>query len=169
MIEDYAAIYREMHAFGPDRFAGHSIKPHVRDIAALVSHTRARSLLDYGSGKGAQYREAEVQSAWGGLVPHCYDVGVPEFAKRPTGQFDGVICTDVLEHIAEADLEEVLDDIFSFARKFVFFSVATRLAGKTLPDGRNAHLTVRKALWWKILINRRKPRRDLIVERRFIK
>jgi hypothetical protein len=167
--EDYQSIYRQMHADGLDRFAGLSLLPHVSSIAALVSKTGARSLLDYGAGKGAQYFERRAHEAWGGLMPALYDVGVPEFSQRPTGTFDGVICTDVLEHIAEPDLPEILDDIFSFAGKFVLFSVATRLAGKTLPDGRNAHLTVRAPLWWKALINSRKPRHDLIVERRFPK
>lgn len=168
MVEDYAAIYREMHSHSADRFAGLSILPHVETISVLISKTGARSLLDYGSGKGAQYRDHAVQRSWGGLTPTCYDVGVPAFSQRPTGKFDGVICTDVLEHIAEPDLPAFLDDVFSFANSFVFFSVAVRPARKNLPDGRNAHLTVRDAAWWKAMINSRRPP-ALIAEKRFIK
>ena len=34
------------------------------------------------------------------------------------------------------------------AKKFVFFAISTRAAKKTLPDGRNAHLTVQSPDWW---------------------
>ena len=34
------------------------------------------------------------------------------------------------------------------ADKFAFFAISTRPAKKTLPDGRNAHLTVQSPDWW---------------------
>jgi hypothetical protein len=155
MREDYAAMYGALHQ-KEKKFSGKSITPSVPAIARLVEQTNARRLLDYGCGKGKQYDEMRVHDAWGGNLPYRYDPGVKRFSERPKGAFDGVICTDVMEHIAEDDVDEVLADIFSFLPErrdggvsFAYFYVACRPAKrKTLPDGRNVHLTVRPPVWW---------------------
>jgi len=145
---DYSATYTQMHQHNEKTFAGYSLKNYLGEIAALVKETSAETLLDYGSGKGYQYLAKRMHEAWGGILPVCYDVGVRQLTERPTGKFDGVISTDVLEHIAEPDVDQVLDDIFSFAEAFVFLAIACRKSKKTLPDGRDAHLTVREPSWW---------------------
>jgi hypothetical protein len=77
-----------------------------------------------------------------------YDPGVPEYETLPTGEFDGVICTDVLEHIPEGLLPETFETIFSKARHFVFLVIDCGLAVKKLPNGENAHCTVKLPSWW---------------------
>ena len=64
----------------------------------------------------------------------------------PDGPFDGVISTDVLEHIPEEHLPETFDQIFSRAERFVFLAICTRKAIAILPSGENAHCTLRLAL-----------------------
>ena len=57
-------LYREMHARGelmrsiaPEHtFPGSSLLPQAHHVRRLVAQTGARSILDYGSGKGSQYR-----------------------------------------------------------------------------------------------------------------
>lgn len=157
MKEDYAEMYGALHGrqggkYFPGRSRGKEADRVIRDL--VQSHDAYR-VLDYGSGKGRQYSQKKLHESWGlGEAPVCYDVGVPEFRRRPTGVFDGVLCCDMMEHIAESDVDEVLADIFSFADPefgFVFFHISTRPSGNTgkrLPDGRDAHLTVRPAEWW---------------------
>ena len=155
MREDYAAIYTELHK-NHKHYTGKSIRSGLPHIVKLVEETKPRRLLDYGCGKGQQYSVHKVHEAWGGLKPHCFDVGVPAFSENPTGYFDGVICTDVMEHIDPADVDTILDDIFGFLRprddggtSFAFFWISCRPAArKTLPDGRNVHLCVREPSWW---------------------
>lgn len=156
MKEDYAKLYSELHQ-KDKAFAGRSIRTYVPDIAALVQQTGAKRLLDYGSGKGYQYLQYRVHEQWGGILPHCFDIGVRQLSERPLGYFDGIICTDVMEHIAEEDVDEVLADVLSFAEDnaFAFFAISCRPAAKkTLPDGRNVHLTVREYAWWSAKIAR---------------
>lgn len=145
---DYAKVYTQLHEENPKAFAGNSIKNYVHDIASLVHLFGAKTLLDYGSGKGYQYLKHRVHEHWGGILPYCYDVGVRQLSEKPEGTFDGVICTDVMEHIEEQDVDAVLRDIFGYSNSFVFFCIACRAAKKKLPDGRNAHLTIQPPEWW---------------------
>lgn len=152
---DYGAMYSELHN-NQKVFPGTSIKSYVSEIAQCVRLYRPRNLLDYGSGKGFQYLVGRVHENWGGLLPHCYDVGVRQLAEKPKGPFDGVICTDVMEHIDEPDVNEILADIFSMVparddggTSFAFFAIACRPAArKRLPDGRDVHLTVKPPEFW---------------------
>ncbi len=62
---------------------------------------------------------------------------------------DCVVCFDVLEHIFVSDVATVLRDIFSHAEKLVILNVACYEANALLPNGENAHITVRNPHWWK--------------------
>jgi len=148
---DYAKTYGAMHDKNAKHFSGYSIKPYVQEIAALILKFQPERLLDYGSGKGYQYLALRVQNHWGGLLPYCYDPGVVQLRIKPEGPFGGIICTDVLEHIEEADVDGLLDDLFGFAdvNAFVFLSIACRPAKrKRLPDGRDVHVTIKPPKWW---------------------
>lgn len=141
------AQYRVMHASGK-MFRGASIKGHIEALTDLIAKHKPETMLDYGSGKGAQYTEWKVQENWGGLVPTCYDPGVPGIDVKPEGKFDGVICTDVIEHIPPETVEQEYLEAINYATKFAFFCIYTGPARKFLPDGRNAHLTQRPEKWW---------------------
>lgn len=153
MKVDYAAEYRALHERKKKWFSGKSIMNYAGEIAELVYATDAKTILDYGSGKGKQYTDFLVHKRWGGVLPRCFDVGVEKFSKRPEGLFDGVICTDVMEHIDQDDVDEILADIYSFVRPhgFAFFNIACRPSNndkKRLSDGRDVHLTVKPPHWW---------------------
>ncbi|HRJ12369.1 MAG TPA: hypothetical protein PKW15_03895, partial [Alphaproteobacteria bacterium] len=62
---------------------------------------------------------------------------------------DAVINFDVLEHIFIADLPAIIRDLFCHARKLLIVNVACYHAAAQLPNGENAHITVRPPLWWK--------------------
>lgn len=161
------AEYRQLHTEGAiaqglsaeDTFPGQSLPEHAPAIRALIEATGARSLIDYGSGKGRQYDWTDMTMADGEVVPSLaaywgnpeivlFDPGYPPLSERPAGPADGVVCTDVLEHCPEEDMAWILDEIFSLARRFVFANVASYPAAKTLPSGENAHCTVRPPVWW---------------------
>lgn len=149
MITSYMKSYRDLHQTYPKIFSGRLDLDTADRIACLVDQTRARSLLDWGSGKGYQYLRDRIHERWGGILPHCYDIGVIQLHDKPEGTFDGVICTDVLEHIKPADVEEVLVELMRYARRFVYMGICCRLAGKHFLDGTNVHLTVRPPAWWR--------------------
>lgn len=169
--ERLLAQYRQLHAQGdartgesPDRvFPGKSLPPQARHIRRLIERYGARTLLDYGSGKGTQYAPLpftdvdgrsypDIRSYWGGLEIRCYDPAYAPFAEAPSGRFDAVIATDVLEHVPEEDMPWVVAELFGHARHFVFANIACYAANRILPNGANAHCTVRPAKWWRRLV-----------------
>ena len=53
-----------------------------------------------------------------------------------------------MEHIPEDIVPKALDTIYSKAKKFVYLAICTRLAHAILPNGENAHCTVKEPDWW---------------------
>lgn len=153
--ENYAALYTPLHeAKNGKYFPGKTVVRYVGDIRNLVLEQNARTLLDYGSGKGKQYEpQHNLIPSWNNIVPHMYDVGFRAFSRRPKKKFDGVFSSDMMEHIAEYDVDAVLEDIFSFVEDdhagFVFIALGcTPSPKKRLLDGRNVHLTIKPPAWW---------------------
>lgn len=161
-------FYAQMHSEGDDAidipadkmFDGRSLGVHISTIRSLLKRVQARTLLDYGAGKAKHYEKTEfglpdgrkvtgLRQLWGLQEVRLYDPGYAPHAEYPTGSFDAVICTDVLEHIPEQDLDWVIGDLFRFARSVLYAGVATYPAGKLLPDGSNAHVTLKPAEWWR--------------------
>ena len=138
--------YKLMHDVG--KYRGGLDDDVIEHITALVKKHDAKDLLDYGSGKGRQYDdEFNQHQAWG-ILPDCYDPAYPPFATLPDHMYDGVICTDVAEHIPENDVPAFFSQVLGFATKFAVFSIDTIPATKMLPDGRNCHLTLKTPEWW---------------------
>lgn len=168
---ELSELYRRMHLEGerflnipPEKtFPGESLPPQAGRIKRLIARTGATNVLDYGSGKGQQYdlrniRFADgaaaesIQDYWEVDFVQCFDPSYPPHSAVPTGQFDGVVCTDVLEHCPEEDVPWIVEELFGFATRFVFASVACYPARKRLPNGENAHCTVKPAAWWEEFI-----------------
>ena len=112
-------------------------------------------MLDYGAGKGHQYdlnrTDVDLREVYGVSEITCYDPGHQPYSSLPDGSFDGVICLDVMEHCPEEDLPWIISEIIGYAEKFVYFTVACFKAEKKLPNGENAHCTVRPPAWWKAM------------------
>lgn len=168
LLDMYGKLHREGEPdLGIDAeatFDGRSLPAHAPKIAQIAREHGAKTLLDYGSGKGRQYKPFRmefadgsvfdsVQELWNVDAITCYDPGYAEFAQLPSGTFDGVICTDVMEHCPEEDLPWILSEIFGYAKKFVFLSVALYPAVKTMPNGENAHCTLMPTDWWTALFD----------------
>lgn len=163
--------YRAMHEQGEkflsipaeETFPGKSLMAQVHRIKALIQITGALTVLDYGAGKGKQYEPQPVRDSagerWPSVIDYwdidevvCYDPCYAPFSKYPSGKFDGVISTDVLEHCPEEDIPWIIEEMFSFAQRFVFANVACYPARKRLPSGENAHCTIKPVKWWSELI-----------------
>ena len=162
-------IYADMHKNGTDRddakdtFDGKSLKYFFHPIKQIIDSTKSQSLIDFGCGKAKFYfnkitiKEIEYKNIieyWKIQDYYLYDPGVDKFSTYPSIKMDGVICIDVVEHMPPEDVINFIEDIFKFAKKFVFIVIACYPAGKKLPDGRNVHLSIKKPGEWKKIISK---------------
>lgn len=140
----------------PDTFDGAGLLAFAPRVRTIAQRHGARSILDYGSGKGFQYQTGRallngeptsLMDYWGVSEINVFDPGVSQH-KRPVAS-DGVICTDVLEHCFHADIPWIVEEIFSLARAFVWCNIDCFAAQKLLPNGENVHITVRHPEYWR--------------------
>lgn len=157
------AQMREFHRLRKT-FSGNGVLKHAKSLIVFSHEIEARSAIDYGCGKGQQYTKVIQPYGEGGgpvltLEQHLgyvttkYDPAWPEFEKPPAAPADLVWCVDVLECIPEEDMDMVIDDLFRLALKGLFVTVASYPAKKTLPNGENAHLTIKPEAWWRQKFN----------------
>lgn len=135
---EYLATLKATHAARPNWGHGHADQ-HLGTVLAMSP----LSVLDYGCGKGGLVEGLRDR----GILADGYDPGVPEWATRPTAWFDVVTAFDVLEHIEEEYVPQVLREIDMYGRRArAIIDLGEAVA--ILEDGRNAHLTIRPASWW---------------------
>ncbi len=137
LIDQYKVIHAQQ-AYG--NTSGKNV-PYVRP---WLRQLRPRTVLDYGCGQS----DLEKDFVPVGVKTFVkYDPAIPHLSEKPHGTFDCLLCTDVLEHIEERDLPAVIGEIRRYAPHAVLI-VDTVLARQKLPDGRNAHVTVKSKKWW---------------------
>lgn len=117
-------------------------------IAKIINKMEPTHILDYGCGKHLILPRALAEAG----VRHrfkyqAYDPAVPKFAGNPVPA-EMVVSVDVLEHVEEEHIDDVLDHLRDLTEAVGFFSIHTGPALKELPDGRNAHVLQRPAEWW---------------------
>lgn len=141
ITEEYRKMQQELHQNPQYGTASFGFAPLVAD---LIRQSGAQSISDYGAGK----KNLQLGLANVGVSPEYkpYDPAFPEYGDPQPA--DLVCCIDVLEHIEPDLLENVLKDLAKITHKVGFFSIHMTPAGKTLPDGRNAHLIQEQTSWW---------------------
>ena len=161
--EDYYDLldsYKELHK-EEGKFRGISLVPLVPTLINVTKENNCKTLLDYGCGKAIPYSKKECKSI--GLKKpvqelcnldsfDLYDPAYPKYNKLSKKKYDIVVCTDVMEHIAEQDIDWVLKDILSHSKKTVFLNISCQPALKHFKKGKfkgqNVHVSVFHGTWW---------------------
>ena len=119
-------------------------------LEKIIGYFNAKTALDYGSG-GSDLNKTKLSNGekfidYIGLNKiHSFE---PARSKRNKRKSDIVLCFDVLEHIFINDVPWVINDLFKNANKCIVINVACYNAAALLPNGENAHITVRPPSWW---------------------
>ncbi len=142
-------------------FSGDQLPKYIPQIKQLIDKTGAKSVLDYGAGKGSHYGKLELKDQTGKTVARSlkeywnvqsitlYDPRVPAYNELPGKKHDGLISTDVLEHIPRADAPWVVEECSPWLQSsFLQMWPVCYPAITCLPDGSNAHETVQHPQWW---------------------
>ena len=135
------AYYDGTHA---RRVYGTSSVKYLRFLRPEIKLLRPESILDYGCGQSRFLEGLKLGYAFEKVR---FDPAIPEFAEPPKEPSDLLVSIDVLEHIEEEDLDAVIADMRRVCTHAIII-VDTRPANHRLPDGRNAHVTLRPAQWW---------------------
>ena len=168
---DTIVLYKKLHSDGTKKlkphqtFAGHSLMPWAQSIKKIIEETSSKSITDFGCGKAlghihkVKINETTYQNLahyWSIDFVQLYDPGVEDFKEFPKEKTDGIICTDVIEHIPTPDINFFIDQLYSLSNKFIFVVIATIPASKYFDDGRNIHLTIKKEEEWQLIFNKYK-------------
>lgn len=162
----YVNQYKKMRQIRSNVFPGLALthNDNIEKIKTLIDETNSKTILDYGCGAGQQYTKLNTHKEWGVDMPTLYDPAVEDYSTLPTDTFDGIISTDVFEHIPEEVVPECLEWIYTHAKKFVYLGISTALAKKILPNGENAHCTVKPIEWWEEQIKKYSSDKNITTE-----
>ena len=136
--EAYRELNRQAHAdnmFGVSGWFN-------RDIVRQISDYGRKPILDYGAGKrtlstslGPAYRVEDYDPCIEGL-------------DKPPSPAPVVVCGDVMEHVEPEYVDAVLKNLRRLCTELAFFVITFAESSRTLPDGRNAHLSQHPLEWW---------------------
>ena len=156
LIDSYKVLHQE-----EGKFKGISLVPLVPTLMSLIKENNCKTLLDYGCGKAIPYdkdrcKEVDLRHPIQKLCDlksfDLYDPAYEKYATLPDKKYDIVVCTDVLEHIAEQDIDYVLTEILSRSKKIVFLNISCQPALKHFKEGKfkgkNVHISVFDPSWW---------------------
>lgn len=134
--------YKQLHS---TRKYGSSSKKVAPEILAHIRILRPDSVIDYGCGQSIL---PDLIAQSGVPLVKRYDPAIPAYADRPKRSFDLLVNVDVLEHIPEPEIDDVISDMAAMA-KHAIIVIDTRVAKTILPNGQNAHATIRPNSWWR--------------------
>jgi hypothetical protein len=142
-------MYREGRKYGA------SSRKLVGEVGSILEVLMGRHsdatfrLLDFGCGKSPLVDLLSERAAGKTPALHVqrYDPAIPEFSSPPDRGFDLVINTDVLEHLDENEADLLISDVAE-RTSAAYFKISTRVAWTFLPNGENAHATVKNSRWW---------------------
>ena len=155
-------LYEQMAEEGYKRNDGIDVKDAFSDFELRkfrdlckekISQKKIKSLLDYGGG-GSNWDEPGFEPKTGESAKKFFNIQkVTTFEPARNllnkEKSDCVVCIDVLEHIYIADIPNVVNELFSLTNNLLIINVACYKAAATLPNGENAHITIRNPIWWK--------------------
>jgi|TARA_Y100000034_G_scaffold128412_1_gene182939 2-polyprenyl-3-methyl-5-hydroxy-6-metoxy-1,4-benzoquinol methylase len=146
ITDEYRRLNAELHDIDPEY--GVKGQEQVPFVMELFSAFDATTILDYGCGKGT-LKMSLMASGFPEVAARMqeHDPAIPSKDHTPDPA-DIVVCSDVLEHVEPACLDEVLDDLQRLTRLATFVLVSTIPAEKELTDGRNTHLIIEPSQWW---------------------
>lgn len=160
LLEQYAVMARDGYAT-TDRqnvssaYNDMEMSAFREPLRKLFQEHKIASLLDYGCG-GSDYASPNFHEGLSALqyfqLQQVYRYE-PARGIDQRQRADAVLCFDVLEHIFVSDIPQVVRELFSLADRLLVVNVACYPARAMLPNGENAHITIRQPHWWKGLFD----------------
>ena len=148
---------RTDHSLVEDAFSDFELRGYRTLVKKIFDEVGISSVLDYGCG-GSDWSIDGFDSDSNKSACEFFNLE-KAYRYEPARELDErlpvdcVISFDVLEHIFITDVPLVLRDMFRYANKLLFLNIACYPAAAKLPNGENAHITVREPIWWKGMLD----------------
>lgn len=164
--KELVALYEQMAEQGYERtdrsrvevaFSDFELRPYRETLRPCFREHSVSTVLDYGCG-GSDWTTKGFDEQTQLSAVEYFEVD-RAYRYEPARNIDErqpvdcVVSFDVLEHVFVADVPNVIRDMFSYSRKLLILNVACYPAAAKLPNGENAHVTVRPPLWWKGMLD----------------
>ena len=115
--EAHRSAETKKHIADPD-YGGEAIQ-YAEHISTMINAMQIDDVLDYGAGKGELHRHLALDHQ---VALHLYDPAINKIARSPDPH-DLVLCINVLEHVEEDSVQEVLDDLVRCAKQNLFLVI----------------------------------------------
>ncbi len=122
----------------------------IPGLQDLVTAVEARTILAYGLSQGRDGHGASgvrICHPTGQTVAR-YALAFSPVTEQPSGRFDGVVCTEVLEYLPDEDVPWVIDELFRHAGRFVYATVTIYSRTQVLADGTSLQNRPCNQSWW---------------------
>jgi hypothetical protein len=141
--DKYIELSRKLHETNNSYGSANNVL--LPEIVFFLKKLKPKHVIDYGCGKGLLLNI--LKNKFPKINFYGYDPAIPEYENLRINKADFVINSDVLEHIPEKDIDDVLFHISSLSKN-VFFNLHHGKAEKLLPNGENAHITIKPSEWY---------------------
>ena len=122
---------------------------------AIYSYfTDIKSVLDYGCGEGFMihtflYTEGDIivegyEPYMNNLTPYGKSKGLIS-SSVPSKKYDLVICFDVLEHVTDKKVKEIIDDLIDSTNKYLLISICSAELWNLYPDKTHINFKTKNA------------------------
>ena len=147
--EQYIKVYKEQPTYGSTGTGKYS------HIIKFAKENKIKSIFDFGCGLNYSLLK-KIKQENPEFILRGYDPAILDWQetsvisnKIPDGYIaDMIISTDCMEHIPEQELGKCWSIFNNINPNLMFITICTRPAGQILPDGTNAHKTVKPLEWW---------------------
>ena len=142
--KEYKKLITKKHIDKPWGGQGHSWCFMIAPL--LNTYPPGVTILDFGCGRGTF--KPEILKLRPDAIVTEYDPGVPGKDTLKWDTVDFITCTDVMEHVEEKFVDNTLLTLDALCKRGMFFNIDLQLASTLLPDGTNAHITIKPPEWW---------------------
>lgn len=172
-IEEYKKIFEGGKFIRNDKeitlsdyraFDGGGIRPLIDQLISEVEKRGSATILDYGCGEALHWHQKTLHNRTKNLTEvlgdklrgfYRYDPSYTLYDRKPTGLYDIVVCTDVLEHVPDHEVENLIKTIDSYLVPggIAMYAISTIPSRNVFLDGTNMHINLKSKEEWYTLIS----------------
>lgn len=145
----YTKEYKKLHE--NNKNYGQSSNNFLEELKLIIEYLKPKSILDYGCGKGILIDK--IKELYPNIKCYKYDPSISGIDFIPIDKVDLIINTDVLEHIPENILKNVIEKISSISQN-AFFILHHGPAAAILSNNENAHCTIKSPFYYEKLFKK---------------